>query len=1021
MKQWENINCDGIGRLNARAHFFSFPNRDRALLGENRYTHNFKNLNGKWKFLFLEAPEYSPEGFYTNHFKTDYWDDIIVPSNWQICGYGDVKCNNLLYAFPINPPYVPTENPTGIYRRDFSIDKNWTGKKIILRLNGIDSSYNLWINGQEVGYSKGARIQSEFDITKYVIVGVNNITIRVYQWSDGTYLENHNIWCLSGIFRDVELYTEPKNGIDDITIITDLDNDNRDVNLNIKLNFRTLESKEVIFELIDNNRNSVFKEICDVSGETFEFNKCVINPLKWSAEEPNLYTLLITMSKYGEIIQVVPKKIGFRKIELVKEIFRVNGVAIKLKGVNRYDFNPNNGRVVTREEIIEDIILMKKHNINAIKTTHYPNSYYFYDICDEYGMYVIEEADLICHGVEYEDNYKWILDDSKWELAYTSRLERMIHRDKNHPSILMWSLGNGALSGHNMKKIYKKVKELDITRLIHYECSIYPSTEKEKVSDVYSSMYSWIESDNGGTLDKILKEIKMPYIHCEYGNAMANGPGNLKEYHDIYYSNEKFQGGFIWNWGYGGIESLNKNGKDFYKSYRDFDNEVCCINGLVFLDKTPSPALLEYKKALEPVQMEAINIEKGLFKLINRYDFKNLNTLDLIYNIVEDEKIIKSGRFQIPSVPGRGSKIIQLPYSIDFEPLCGASYYLNISFILNESYIWAKVGYEVAATQFILPIAKKKLEIFPTGSLQVKKDGYKLIASGEDFSISFDLVKGHILEVCKNGQKIVEDGPKLNFWRAPISNDRYLIEEYKKKYLIHLMNEIVEDISYTVNERILCLKVNVINGCPNSSWYYKCTYEYNICSSGDILVNIYGKPSGVIKNAPEMIPRIGVKLKINKDYDNVKWKGKGPRGSYIDSNEANLYGIYKNSVEGLFTNYIKPQENGNRHNCEWVSLINDRGLGILAVAKEKFDFSALYYEVSDLENAKHYIDLKKREYIVFNIDYMQNGLGSNLCGQDHLDKYKCKFKEFNLSFKMIMYNNKEISDVSLAREFIIIK
>ena len=372
-------------------------------------------------FLFLGAPEYSPKDFYKEDFNTDSWDEIVVPGNWQIQGYGNMHYTDLCYNFPINPPYVPTENPTGIYER------------IIIKFNGVDSAYNVWINGKEVGYSKGARIQSEFDTTNYIRLGENECTVRVYQWSDGTYLEDQDMWWLSGIFRDVEIFTEPLYGIEDLTVNTDLDDDYEDAILNVNLKFRMFDSQNLEFELLDKNKNTVFKDILDTKNK-LSFSKIVKNPLKWTAEDTNLYTLIISVyDKNKNLIQVIPQKVGFRKIEIKGEVFTVNGVIIKLKGVNRHDYNPKNGRVVAKDEIEKDIILMKQHNINAIRTSHYPNSEYFYELCDEYGMYVIDEADLECHGFELTDNYSWISDDKNWELAYVSRIERMIKRDKNHP------------------------------------------------------------------------------------------------------------------------------------------------------------------------------------------------------------------------------------------------------------------------------------------------------------------------------------------------------------------------------------------------------------------------------------------------------------------------------------------------------------------------------------------------------------------------------------------------------------
>lgn len=1019
MKLWENINNDGINRLQSRGTFLSFPSKERAQLGEKRYTHNFKLLNGKWRFLFLEAPEYSPQNFYKEDFNVEQWDYITVPGNWQLQGYGKMHYSDLWYNFPINPPYVPTENPTGIYKRKFTIDDSWNGKRIILKFNGVDSAYTLWINGEEVGYSKGARIQAEFDITNYVKCGENDCTVRVYQWSDGTYLEDQDMWWLSGIFRDVELYSEPILGLYDFKIETDLDKNYNNGTLDIYFNFTNYRNQKIQIELLDPMENIVFKRMVDTK-EGLKFEEYIENPLKWTAEEPNLYTVIMSLYEQDNIIQVIPHKVGFRKIELKGEVFTVNGVAIKLKGVNRHDYNPKNGRVVSKEEIEQDIVLMKQHNINAVRTSHYPNSEYFYDLCDEYGIYVIDETDLECHGFELTGNHSWISNDPKWQLSYVSRMERMISRDKNHPCILMWSLGNESSFGVNFKAMAKRAKELDSTRLIHYEGDFNIPEEQGPVSEVYSTMYTWLEGDRKLKMEDIVYKVKKPHILCEYCHAMGNGPGALREYQNLFYKYDKLQGGFIWEWFDHGIHSIDSEGRIYYRYGGDFGDDPTnmnfCIDGLLMPDRTPSPGLIEYKKVIEPVETEAVDLNKGIIKVTNRYDFKNLNTLKLVYAIKEDERLVTSGSMDMPPIMGRQSCNICIPYSLDFPKATGATYYLDISYVLKNQCSWAKAGYELATAQFQLPIDTGKIKTYPRGDLKIIKDHCKIKVIGEEFQVDFDLVKGNILQIIKDGYMVVEQGPKLNFWRAPIDNDMYLLEDYKKKYFMHLFHQVVKNIEYRIEDNVFYFDVETINGTTNSSWYYTSTYEYRVFGNGDIFVKVCGIPSGQIENAPLMIPRIGVNLKVNKDLDIVKYKGRGPGESYPDTKEANLFGIYKSTVDKMFTNYVKPQENGNRSQCSWVSLTDDRGIGIMVTGEDKFDFSASYYEDKDLEKAKHPIDLVKNNYIILNIDYKQNGVGTNSCGQSQLDKYRCKFEDFSLSFRLSLFNNKEINEVILGRE-----
>ena len=568
MKTWENHQIDGINRMPARAHFLTFPSKEKALLNNNRYTHAFKNLNGVWKFMFLDAPEYSPEGFFNSDFDVTKMDDITVPGNWQLQGYGKMHYSDLWYNFPINPPYVPTENPTGIYKRTFFVEESYRDKKIIIRFCGVDSAYHLWINGKEVGYSKVARNESEFDITDLIRVGEeNDVTVRVYQWSDGTYLEDQDMWWESGIFRDVELIGVPKDGINDYKVIADLDDEYKNGIFKVEAFLRTTKEVNVTFELVDAGENTVFTKTVVAKEGKACIDEVIADVNHWTAETPYLYKLFMTVEDDGQIIEVIPQNVGFRNIRLNGETFLVNGVAIKFKGVNRHDYSPQNGRVVSREEIEKDIILMKQFNINAIRTSHYPNSYYLYDLCDEYGMYLIAETDLECHGFELTGDYKWITDDPSWELAYVSRMTRMIERDKNHPAIIFWSLGNESAFGCNFRKMTDVAHEMDPTRLVHYEGDFDVES-----ADVYSTMYTWIENPKKPYLMKdIIEKSKKPHIHCEYCHAMGNGPGNLKDYQDLVYAHDKLQGGFVWEWFDHGIESFTESGEKYYRYGGDFE------------------------------------------------------------------------------------------------------------------------------------------------------------------------------------------------------------------------------------------------------------------------------------------------------------------------------------------------------------------------------------------------------------------------------------------------------------------
>lgn len=1018
MKTWENHQIDGINRMPARAHFLTFPSKEKAFLNNNRYTHAFKNLNGVWKFMFLDAPEYSPEGFFNSDFDVTKMDDITVPGNWQLQGYGKMHYSDLWYNFPINPPYVPTENPTGIYKRTFFVEESYRDKKIIIRFCGVDSAYHLWINGKEVGYSKVARNESEFDITDFIRVGEeNDVTVRVYQWSDGTYLEDQDMWWESGIFRDVELIGVPKDGINDYKVIADLDDEYKNGIFKVEAFLRTTKEVNVTFELVDAGENTVFTKTVVAKEGKACIDEVIADVNHWTAETPYLYKLFMTVEDDGQIVEVIPQNVGFRNIRLNGETFLVNGVAIKFKGVNRHDYSPQNGRVVSREEIEKDIILMKQFNINAIRTSHYPNSYYLYDLCDEYGMYLIAETDLECHGFELTGDYKWITDDPSWELAYVSRMTRMIERDKNHPAIIFWSLGNESAFGCNFRKMTDVAHEMDPTRLVHYEGDFDVES-----ADVYSTMYTWIENPKKPYLMKdIIEKSKKPHIHCEYCHAMGNGPGNLKDYQDLVYAHDKLQGGFVWEWFDHGIESFTESGEKYYRYGGDFgddpSNKDFCIDGLIMPDRTPSPGLYEYKKVIEPITTTAVDIQKGIINLLSRYDFANLDRFNLVYKVMEDDVILQTGFMPVPSIEARANKDITLPYdlsAIKVKP--GAHYYVNISYQLREDTSYASSGHELATAQFELPLYKEGIVVRPEGILNVEKEHTTLHVKGANFSLDFNLVNGNLMNIVRDGMQVLSKGPRLTLWRAPISNDMEIIDKLKKVYFLHLEHEVVMNIDYHMEGNILKVEVDTINSTTNSAWHFKTKYVYTVCPSGDILIDVEGTPSGRVDLAPDMLPRIGVSMHLDKSMEHVRYFGMGPGENYVDSKEAAQMGLYANTVDGLFTNYVIPQENGNHMGCKWVSMTNDRGMGLLASTEGDFNFSASWYEDKDLDDAKHTCDLVKRDYIVFNVDYKQNALGTNSCGQWQLDKYRAKFEDFKLSFRLTPFNNKEVLDKHLAAE-----
>ncbi len=1023
-KEWEDIDLLCKNRLKSRSHFNKYLNKEDALTYENKYSLGFKGLNGQWKFLFLKAPELSPKDFYLGEVNCDYWDDIDVPGNWQVQGYGNMHYTDLYYPFPINPPYVPTENPTGIYKRKFILESHWLKERTILRFNGVDSAFHVWVNGLEVGYSKGSRMCSEFDISQFIREGENDITVRVYQWSDGTYLEDQDMWWLSGIFRDIEIIKENKVGVRDLFITTDFDEEYKDALLKIKVSLENttaedLSNIKILYELIDEDFNEVLRgslegnKIKAFSEEELYINEKVNNPKKWCSEEPNLYHLIVTILKNEEILEMIPQRVGFRKIEVKDGNFLINGKAILLNGVNRHDYHPHMGRTVPKEVMKEDVILMKQHNINAVRTSHYPNNTYFYELCDIYGLYVIDEADLECHGFELTGKYNWITDDPHWEKSYIDRIERVVQRDKNHPSVIMWSLGNESGFGFNFEKMAQHCRKLDDTRLIHYE-----EDRELKIADVYSTMYTRLNR-----LIEIAEDEKIdkPHIICEYGHAMGNGPGGLKEYQEAFRKYKKLQGGFIWEWYDHGILTKDKEGNEFYAYGGNFGeyphNGNFCIDGLLFPNRTPSPGLIEYKKVIEPVKFQEGDLKEGKIKITNLYDFIDLDYGLIHWSINYDDTVLSSGILEAEDIRPGEEKVINIPYKLPNSIRANTDYWLNISYRLKQDTPWAKCGHEIAFEQFLLPLAVIKERKVENGVLKVEENEAYLHIVGSNFKVIFNKIFGNMEKYFYEGKEIIENGPKLNFWRAPIDNDMYVLEDWKNKYFLHKMQQITESFSWNQEEEY---KVN-IEHCvhiapPNQAWAVKAKYIYEIYSDGHIHLTTEGKNTGSEFNAPEMLPKIGLELILKKEFNKVGWYGRGPGESYSDSKLAGKFGVYRNTVEKMHTPYIYPQENGNRTDTKWVSVTNLRELGLLASCKDFMNFSIHDYTKEDLEEAKHEYELKKKDFIVLNLDYKQNGLGSNSCGQDQLPPYKLNPEDFKFQLSLIPFSNQEISDIELSKK-----
>ena len=1018
---WENQAITGINRLPARAELLPFEDEAGAAAGTRAASPYFQLLNGVWKFQYFPAPEFVQEGFVELDFDDADWDDLAVPSCWQMHGYGKPHYTNVIYPFPVDPPHVPTENPTGCYRRVFSIPLHWQGLRILLNFRGVDSAFYIWVNGKRIGFSKGSRLPAEFDITDVVQPGENVLAVEVLQWSDATYLEDQDMWWLSGIFRDVYLTALPQVALFDVFVKTDLDSQYKDAELSIEAVIRNAgqgaaKGHSLSCVLLDADGQPTPQEIAkapfDVQAgktATLTLKAEVKAPKKWTAETPYLYTLVMSvLDATGKVVQATSLRVGFRKVEIKDGCILVNGRHIIFRGVNRHDTDPDTGRAVSYEAMLRDVLLMKRNNINAVRTSHYPNDPRLYDLCDEYGLYLIAETDVETHGFGYKDNISM---DPQWQAAFLDRMQRMVEAYKNHPSILIWSLGNESGFGVNHEAMTTWTKHRDSTRLIHYE-----RDTEDKVVDVVSRMYATPQS-----LVELAEKWgnKRPVILCEYAHAMGNGPGVFKEYWDVFLSNPHVQGGFVWEWADHGIRMADEDGTEWFAYGGDFGDEpndtnfVC--DGLVFPDRTPSPGLVEYKKYCEPLAAEAVDAAKGLLRVTNRYDFVSLEHLAVRWNLLEDGKSVQGGELPSLTVSARQSAQLQVPF-VRPASVEGKEYFLNLQFTLKADMAWAKAGHEVAFAQVAVPLATPKT--FAVASrlgqcLDVEDDANGVIVFGNDFHVAFDKVYGVLSDWAFQGMSLVEAGPRLNLWRAPIDNDRFgpFLKVWREARLDALQHRVIGCQATEQGKDKVVVRIQSRVAPPVLRIGWLCEYEYAIHSTGDVVLTVTGTPQGEWPH----LPRIGLQMTLPMELENVAWYGRGPGESYIDSKQASPVGLYGSTVADLHTPYVYPQENGNREDVRWLSLTNARGAGLYAQGLPLLSFSAHYFTTKDLAEARHTNKLTPRDEITLNLDYRQCGLGSGSCGPATWEPYRIQPEPFRFAVRLRAFSMDQVQPHQLFR------
>ncbi|GEK89429.1 glycoside hydrolase family 2 TIM barrel-domain containing protein [Alkalibacterium putridalgicola] len=987
--------CLEVNRQPEHAYFFAYKDKESALSYDRSYSQGFTLLNGAWKFHYGRHPNDVDDDFFKKEFNDAAWESLHVPSHWEMKGYSKPHYTNVQYPFPVDPPHIPSDNPTGTYRKTFYLSE--VKERSVIRFEGVDSAFDLWLNGEYIGYSTGSRIAAEFDISDLLIEGHNTLAVKVYKWSAQSYLEDQDMWWLSGIFRDVYILSKETTGIKDYFVKTIFDKDYKDAELNLSLDVTEATiGKDVKIELFDKNHDRVFEETVSLDKESVEFSKTVETPVKWSAEDPTLHHLLFTIEDNGNVLEVVPQRIGFRQVELKDGLIKVNGQRILFKGVNRHEFHPEHGRAVPLDVMEQHLKLMKQHNINAVRTSHYPSDPRFYDLCDEYGFYVIDETDLETHGFTLINDLDQLSDNKDWQKNYIDRIKRMVERDKNHPAVIIWSLGNESGFGQNHLAMAEWARGRDETRLLHYEGetirildeSNYEPKTLNQSADFFSTMYTDV-----GRLEKLGKQthLEQPHVLCEFAHAMGNGPGGFKEYTELFNKYPRLQGGFVWEWIDHGIKAINEDNEEFYAYGGDFGEHPhdgnFVIDGLIFPDRTPSPALLDYKRAIQPVKAE---LEGNQLTITNRYDFIDLSKLKANWVLKQNGRILDQGDLDVTGIKAQESETFDLP--LDVSEITKESQLLVECHTKNTER-WSDSGHLVAWDQFTIGKGVTWPERHATDEpIAVMEDGDLLFLKNGQFELVFDTFEGKIKTYRVNGDLLIEEGPENNFWRPMTDNDSIGHDDFNtrpnkeawKQYGVDHFQERIEEVSVDLDDDDFVIEVKSTLAPPVLNWGFRSTVTYTVRPNGVITIDVKGEKFG---NGPLTLPKIGLQMNISKWLDQVTWYGNGPGESYPDIQFATRKDVWTLKSDELETSYIMPQENGNRSDVDWVSFTHSDGTGFLIKGND-LNFSLREYSTEILDEAKHIYELVKEDAWELNIDHKLNGIGSSSCGPGVLDKYK---------------------------------
>ena len=1043
-RDWENEKIFAINKVKPHASLFPYANKKAAVGGDTTKSPWFSSLNGTWKFRWSPNPDSAPKGFERASFNASSWADIPVPASWQAMGFGVPIYTNVTFPFKADWPRVtstPPEkytnykyrDPVGCYRRVFSIPKTWKGREVFIHFGAVSSAFYLWVNGKMVGYSQDSKTPAEFDITKYVRLGENTLAVKVFRWSDGSYLEDQDFWRLSGIHRDVYLFSAPKIHIRDFKVETDLDAAYKDANLKLNLQVANYARANVpcsiVVELLDAKGQlvggaplGVVKKPAKAKVASASFH--VKAPKLWSAESPYLYTLLMSLKdSSGRVLETISSKVGFREITLANGKLLVNGKIVYLKGVNRHENDPVFGHYISRKSMEHDITLMKRANINTVRTCHYPDDPYWYDLCDRYGMYVIDEANLESHGMGYGKDS--LAKQPPWEAAHVARQVNMIQRDKNHPSVIIWSMGNEAGGGPNFEACRKAMLALDKTRPLHYSI-------QNNVADIDSCMYPSVSSLKQTGMEDNPK----PFLMCEYAHAMGNAVGNLQEYWDAIENSKRLIGGCIWDWVDQGLLARPRKPGDrvgkgpgkgltplllaseasgekpappkggwFYAYGGDFgdypnDGSFCC-NGVIFADHTISPEIAEVKKVYQNVAFSpaAGFASKTTVRIKNKFAFTNLSQFKVNWTLLEDGVKKKSGVLTALAIPPGATKSVAVPVPKPERLMPGAEYMLNLSVKTVKSSKWAKAGFEVAAGQMSLPWGAKP-EIVKLGSapLKIQKSNGSVKISGAKFSVAFSSKTGLLTSLKYGGDEKLSPagGPRLNLFRAPVDNDGWAAGMWRRMKLNDLSAKLEK---FNVRKDASGVVVVDVLTRYTGGEGFECELltKWTVMPSGCVFSGNRFVPLGKTVEDRPALARIGILAFFRKGLENVKWYGRGPEENYVDRKTGSFIGRYSRTVDEFFTPYVRPQACGNRCDTKWVTLSDGKGAGVMVVAGEPMSFSALHFTDVEMANdkkegPKHPSDLKRRSDVVFTLDAAHMGLGGASCGPRPMAKYTLKAK-----------------------------